>query len=82
MVKSAKDLHGRLLILHGIMDDNVHVQNTIQLVQELQRYDKDFEVMFYARARHGNFGKHYNRLTVDFIRRSLEITSPESAPSK
>ncbi|TMQ32206.1 MAG: S9 family peptidase, partial [Planctomycetota bacterium] len=31
VVKAAKDLHGKLLIVHGIMDDNVHMQNTAQL---------------------------------------------------
>lgn len=76
VVKAAKDLSGKLLIIHGVMDDNVHIQNTLQLMQELQRYDKDFEVMFYARARHGNFGKHYNRFTIDFIRRSLGVAEP------
>jgi dipeptidyl-peptidase-4 len=71
VVKAAGKLHGKLLIVHGIMDDNVHVQNTLQLVQELQRADKDFEVMFYPRARHGIFGRHYQRLVVDFMRRNL-----------
>ena len=32
VVKAASKLHGKLLIVHGIMDDNVHVQNTLQLV--------------------------------------------------
>ena len=35
-----------LLLLHGLMDDNVHPQNSIQFM-ELQRANKDFEVMFY-----------------------------------
>jgi dipeptidyl aminopeptidase/acylaminoacyl peptidase len=71
VVKAASKLHGRLLILHGIMDDNVHVQNTLQLVDALQRANKDFEVMFYPRSRHGIGGMHYQRLIVDFIQRTL-----------
>ncbi len=71
VVKAAKNLHGRLLILHGLMDDNVHVQNTVELMQALQQANKDFEVMFYPRARHGLFGRHYQRLTVDFMKRTL-----------
>ncbi len=71
VVKAAKDLHGRLLILHGIMDDNVHLANTLQLIQALQQADKDFEIMFYPRARHGIFGRHYQRLMIDFIVRTL-----------
>jgi dipeptidyl aminopeptidase/acylaminoacyl peptidase len=71
VVKAAKNLHGKLLILHGLMDDNVHVQNTVELMQALQRADRDFEVMFYPRARHGLFGRHYQRLMVDFMKRTL-----------
>jgi dipeptidyl-peptidase-4 len=72
VVKAAKELHGRLLLIHGLMDDNVHVQNTVQLMQELQSANKDFEVMFYPRARHGVFGRHYERLMLDFMKRNLK----------
>jgi dipeptidyl aminopeptidase/acylaminoacyl peptidase len=72
VVKAAGNLHGRLLILHGLMDDNVHVQNTAQLVQELQRANKDFEMMIYPQARHGIFGAHYQRLMVEFMQRALK----------
>jgi dipeptidyl aminopeptidase/acylaminoacyl peptidase len=72
VVKAAKDLHGRLLLVHGVMDDNVHVQNAMQLIDALQKADKDFEVMVYPRARHGGFTvKHYQRLTIDFMKRAL-----------
>ena len=71
VVKAAGNLHGRLLLLHGLMDDNVHLQNSVQLVQALQAADKDFEVMFYPRARHGIFGRHYQRLVMDFMVRTL-----------
>ncbi|MBL8900707.1 MAG: DPP IV N-terminal domain-containing protein, partial [Planctomycetes bacterium] len=46
VVKAAKDLHGQLLIVHGTMDDNVHLQNAIQFVHELQKAGKaNFELM-------------------------------------
>ena len=54
-----------------MIDDNVHLQNTAQFIYELQKANKEFEVMIYPRARHGIFGKHYQRLMVDFIRRTL-----------
>jgi dipeptidyl aminopeptidase/acylaminoacyl peptidase len=71
VVRAAKDLHGRLLLLHGLMDDNVHVQNTMQLADAFQRADRDFEMMIYPRARHPIFGKHSRRLTLEFMQRAL-----------
>jgi dipeptidyl aminopeptidase/acylaminoacyl peptidase len=77
VVRAAKNLHGKLLILHGLMDDNVHAQNTIQFVDALQKADKDFEIMVYPNARHGIHGKHYQRLMIDFMKRTLK---PEPSP--
>lgn len=42
-----------LRIVHGTMDDNVHMQNSIQLVDELQDLGKEFEFMLYPGQRHG-----------------------------
>jgi dipeptidyl-peptidase-4 len=44
---------GHLLITHGTLDDNVHLQNTIQFIDKLTSLNKDFEVMFYPNERHG-----------------------------
>ncbi len=44
---------GVLRILHDDMDDNVHMQNTIQLVDALTNGDKHFELMIYPGSRHG-----------------------------
>lgn len=78
--RAAKDLHGRLLIAHGTMDDNVHMQNAIKLVSALQEAEKDFELMVYPGARHGGFGDHYRKLQHDFIRRTLiEIETDDPA---
>jgi dipeptidyl-peptidase-4 len=44
---------GELFIVHGTMDDNVHMQNTIQLVDKLQDQKKHFELMVYPGERHG-----------------------------
>ncbi len=59
LVKQAKNIHGRLLLLHGLKDDNVHVQNTFQLMNSLETANKDFDVMLYPLARHGIGGAHY-----------------------
>jgi dipeptidyl-peptidase 4 len=72
VVKGAKNLHGRLLLLHGLKDDNVHVQNTIELIHALQQANKDFDLMLYPLARHGIGGAHYQRLQRDFMKQHLK----------
>ena len=49
----ADKLKGVLRIVHGTMDDNVHMQNSIQLVDKLQDLGKHFEFMVYPGGRHG-----------------------------
>jgi len=44
---------GMLRIVHGTMDDNVHMQNSIQLIDKLQDLKKHFEFMIYPGGRHG-----------------------------
>jgi dipeptidyl-peptidase-4 len=44
---------GMLRLYHGTMDDNVHVQNSLQLAKKLQEQQKDFEFMLYPGGRHG-----------------------------
>jgi dipeptidyl-peptidase-4 len=73
VVKAAKNLHGRLLIVHGLMDDNVHAQNSIQLVDALQSAGKEFELMVYPRSRHGIGSPHYLKLQIEFIRRTMGV---------
>ena len=46
-------IRGKLLLYHGSMDDNVHLQNSIQLVKKLQLLKKDFDFMVYPGGRHG-----------------------------
>jgi dipeptidyl-peptidase-4 len=72
VVAAAKNLHGRLLILHGMMDDNVHMTSAIQLVDALQQANLDFEIMLYPHARHGIGGEHYKRIQNDFMKRVLQ----------
>ncbi|MGI8836859.1 MAG: S9 family peptidase [Pyrinomonadaceae bacterium] len=70
-VHFAKDLHGRLLLIHGTIDDNVHMQNTIQFVYELQKAGKQFDLMIYPKSRHGVTDplllKHMRQMMTDFI---------------
>ena len=52
-VTYADRLKGKLLLIHGEIDDNVHLQNTMQLVSKLQDLGKPFEMMVYPGNRHG-----------------------------
>lgn len=53
VVESAGDLHGRLLLIHGAIDDNVHIQNSVSLMENLQKAGIQFEFMMYPGSRHG-----------------------------
>jgi dipeptidyl-peptidase 4 len=77
VVKAARNLHGKLLILHGAMDDNVSLRHSMRLVEALQAANKDFELMIYPSARHRMSGPHYVRLQLDFMRRTLGGPQPE-----
>lgn len=75
LMKYAKDLHGRLMLVHGTHDDNVHIQNTYQFIQELIKADKLFELMVYPLRGHGIVDRpgrrHLNRVMLDFWKRNL-----------
>ncbi len=78
---AAKDLYGRLLLIHGTVDDNVHLQNTIQFAYELQQAGKPFEMMVYAKQRHAFDDEalllHLQRTVLDFVRRQLLATASQ-----
>ncbi len=70
----AKSLKGVLLLEHGDMDDNVHMQNTVQLIDALMDQDKFFEYMVFPNQRHGFGGKkreNASRRGVDFWFKNL-----------
>jgi dipeptidyl-peptidase-4 len=73
---AAADLHGDLLLLHGTIDDNVHMQNTIQFAYELQKAGKLFEMMLYPKSRHGVTNPalqyHMQGVIFDFVKRKLK----------
>ena len=52
----ASQLHGALLICHGLADDNVHYQNTAEYVETLVQADKDFRQLVYTNRNHSIFG--------------------------
>jgi dipeptidyl-peptidase-4 len=71
----ADQLKGNFLIIHGSGDDNVHVQNTMRMVEALIQENKQFEWMIYPDKNHGIYGgntrKHlYTKMTT-FIKENL-----------
>jgi dipeptidyl-peptidase-4 len=75
VLAAAKDLNGKLLLIHGMIDDNVHMQNTIQFAYELQKANKQFQLMLYPKSRHGVVDpylvRHMRSLMTDFILQNL-----------
>ncbi len=71
----AAQLRGRLLLMHGMADDNVLVTHSLKLVRALQDLGKPFEMMFYPGAKHGLLrerdGRHAYATILDFFRRQL-----------
>jgi dipeptidyl-peptidase-4 len=57
----AKDLRGKLLVMHGMADDNVLFLNSTKLLRRLQDLGKPFEVMVYPGAKHGLLRQHDGR---------------------
>jgi len=76
---------GGLRMTHGTIDDNVHMQNTIQVVDWLVTHDKPFELMLYPDSRHGYQASqrpHSTRETHDFWMRKLLGKEPAPAQDK
>jgi dipeptidyl-peptidase-4 len=73
---AAADLAGALLLVHGTMDENVHMQNTLQFALELQRAGKPFEMMLYPQSRHRLGGldleRHRHITMLDFVMKHLD----------
>ncbi|HCC70532.1 MAG TPA: S9 family peptidase [Bacteroidales bacterium] len=55
-----ENLKGKLYIVHGMADDNVHMQNSIWLISKLQDEGKEFDFMIYPGGRHGWGGPKAN----------------------
>ena len=71
----AKNLKGRLLIVHGSGDDNVHFQNTEAMVNALIEANRPFSLMVYPNRNHGIYGgntrQHLYTLLTKFVEENL-----------
>ena len=75
-IARVKNLHGALLICHGLADDNVHFQNTAEYTEALVQADKDFKENVYINRNHsiygGNTRNHLFRQITDFLIEKLK----------
>ncbi|HXD48632.1 MAG TPA: S9 family peptidase [Gemmatimonadaceae bacterium] len=74
VVENAARLGGHLLMIHSMMDDNVHPQNTMQLFTAFTNAGKDIEERIYPPGRHGaaynaESNELINHVTFDFLSR-------------
>jgi len=72
----AKNLKGKLLLVHGTTDDNVHYQGMAKLIDELVANKKQFEMLAYPNRSHSiregsNTTLHLRTAMADFLRRTL-----------
>ncbi len=69
-------LQGKLLLIHGMADDNVFFDNSVKLMVAMQKAGKQFELMTYPGKRHGIKGEaektHLNELRLEFFKRYLQ----------
>jgi len=76
MVRAANTLSGSLLLVHGTSDDNVHFQNSVQMIEGLIHSEKQFRLMVYPGKTHGIAGStariHLFRMMNDFWNKELK----------
>ena len=74
-VNFAKLLKGKYLLIHGSGDDNVHYQNTMEMINAMVAADKDFEHFIYPNKNHwiycGNTRNHLFRMMLNFTMENL-----------
>jgi dipeptidyl aminopeptidase/acylaminoacyl peptidase len=72
----AKNLKGHLLLMHGTLDDNVPPNNTLLVVNELIKANKDFDLLLLPNRRHGYAEPYVIRRRWDYFVRYLMGAEP------
>lgn len=74
-INHVEKLKGKFLLIHGSADDNVHVQNSMKMIEALVQANKQFDWAIYPDKNHGIYGgmtriQLYNKMT-NFIKENL-----------
>ncbi|MEL6820938.1 MAG: S9 family peptidase, partial [Calditrichota bacterium] len=74
---TAENLSGRLLLVHGTGDDNVHMQNAIHMADKLIDAGIDFDMMFYPNQKHGiaSDRNHLFKKMTSFLEQYLPVNA-------
>ncbi|MFO0486409.1 MAG: alpha/beta hydrolase family protein [Sphingobacteriia bacterium] len=79
-INHADKLKGSYLLIHGMADDNVHLQNAAEMAAALVENNRDFEMFFYPNKNHGIYGGytrlHLYRQMTEFLDRTLKGAQP------
>jgi len=72
-INHVDSLKGNYLLIHGSADDNVHYQNSMEMVDALVNANKQFDLMIYPNKNHGIYGGNtrlhlYNKMTNYLIK--------------
>jgi dipeptidyl-peptidase-4 len=74
-INYADKLKGHLLLIHGTADDNVHLQNSVEMAQQLIKYGKQFQQFMYPDKDHSingiNTRHHLYTMISDFVMQNL-----------
>ena len=74
-INFVKELKGKYLLIHGSGDDNVHYQNTMEMVNSLVAADKQFDLFVYPNKNHGIYGgntrNHLFNMMFDYTLKNL-----------
>lgn len=74
-INMTNDLHGRLFLIHGSADDNVHMQNVMEYADKLIQSGKQFDMFIYPNRDHsimgGNSRSHLYNMMFNYLERNL-----------
>lgn len=76
----AKNLKGKLMLAHGMMDDNVPPYNTMLVVEALEKANKDYDLVIFPNSRHGygSYNPYMMRKRWDyFVKNLLGVEPPK-----